>query len=56
MTAIASNQLYFTEHGIQTASEWMEENKYMLKFHPGVTNMGKDFMTKKRQYQLRKFG
>ena len=53
-TALASNQLYFTSKGIQTASMWMEQNNYMLKFYPEVHSMNKDFLTRKRQYQLRK--
>ena len=53
-TALTSNQLYFTSHGISTAAEWMQKNKYMLKFYPEIHSIGQDFLTKQHQYQLRK--
>jgi hypothetical protein len=53
-TNLNRNQLYYTEQGFSTASQWMEQNMYMLKFNPGVTSMTPDFRALQRKYQLRK--
>lgn len=54
MTNLNRNQLYYTEHGFMTASQWMEDNMFMLKFNPGVTSMTPEFRTMQRRYQLMK--
>ena len=53
-TNLNKNQLYYTEQGFMTASQWMEKNTYMLKFNPGVTAMTPDFRILERRYQLMK--
>lgn len=53
-TALNRNQLYYTERGLETASQWMAANNYMLRFNPGVTTMTPEFKTLMRRYQLMK--
>lgn len=55
-SSLTSNQLYFTSHGIVTASQWMKQNGYMLKFSPGVTSIGPNFLTQQRPYHLKYVG
>lgn len=53
-TNIYRNQVYFTKDGIVSASRWMELNHYLLKFHPGLTKMGPNFLNKINQYRFYK--
>lgn len=53
-TAISKNQLYFTEQGFVTASEWMDKNRAMIKFASPAMNMANNFLGVHRRYQIYK--
>ena len=53
-TAISMNQLYFTEQGFVSASEWMKNNKRLLRFSTPITRMDKNFNEAEYHYQLYK--
>ena len=55
MTNLKRNQLYLTEKGITTASQWMELTKQFLKFKNPVNKLGNDFMSLKRPYYFTTF-
>ena len=49
-TALARNQVYLTEDGFITASQWMEKYQKYLIFIPDIVSIGPDFLTAPRTY------
>lgn len=50
LTNLSKNQLYLTEKGISTASEWMLLTRQMLKFKTSASKLNNNFMSEKRPY------
>ena len=53
-TAISRNQLYFTEKGFVTASEWMQNNNAIIKFAAPAMGINTKFLSEQRRYQIYK--
>lgn len=53
-TTIKQNQLYFTEKGFVTASEWMQSHQATIKFAQPEMGIGTKFLSEPRRYQIYK--
>lgn len=47
-TMLAENEVYFTEFGFMTASQWLEQTKKYIMFAEPVKNLTSDFMSRAR--------
>ena len=50
LTNLNKNQLYLTEKGVSTASQWMLLTRQMLKFKTNASQLNNNFMSEKRPY------
>ncbi len=52
-TNIMKNQVYFTEEGLVSASQWMRINKKYLVFNPDVLSVSQNFLICNRPYSFK---
>lgn len=51
-TTLLQNDIYFTRDGFITASDWMQNYQYMLKFNPAADIISSGYLTQVRPYRL----